>query len=133
MDVRFLIDSDYEILVDWWKDWRWDAPPRDMLPQDGVGGLMVSKDGVDICAGFIYFTNSKTAWIEFIVSNFKYKEKDRKQALEFLISSLVDVTRDVNNCKYIYTSLKSPSLIKRYENCGFKSGSTSCTEMIMTI
>ena len=57
MDVRYLIDSDYEILVDWWKDWRWDAPPRDMLPQDGVGGLMVSKDGVDICAGFIYFTN----------------------------------------------------------------------------
>jgi hypothetical protein len=133
MDVRYLIDSDYEILVDWWKDWRWDAPPRDMLPQDGLGGLMVSKDGVDICAGFIYFTNSKTAWIEFIVSNFNYKEKDRKQALEFLISSLVDITRDVNKCKYIYTSLKSSSLIKRYENCGFKSGSTSCTEMIMVI
>jgi hypothetical protein len=133
MDVRFLIDSDYEILVDWWKDWRWNAPPRDMLPQDGVGGLMVSKDGVDICAGFIYFTNSKTAWIEFIVSNFKYKEKDRKQAIEFLISSLVDITKDVNNCKYIYTSLKNPSLINRYKNCGFISGSTSCTEMIMII
>jgi hypothetical protein len=133
MDVRFLIDSDYEILVDWWKDWRWNAPPRDMLPQDGVGGLIVSKDGVDICAGFIYFTNSKTAWIEFIVSNFKYKEKDRKQAIEFLISSLVDITRDVNNCKYIYTSLKNPSLINRYKNCGFISGSTSCTEMIMII
>jgi hypothetical protein len=98
-----------------------------------IGRSNGSKDGVDICAGFIYFTNSKTAWIEFIVSNFNYKEKDRKQALEFLISSLVDITRDVNKCKYIYTSLKSSSLIKRYENCGFKSGSTSCTEMIMVI
>ena len=133
MDVRFLIEEDYDKLSKWWKDWRWTAPPKDMLPQDGLGGLMISKDGVDICAGFIYFTNSKTAWIEFIVSNFHYKEKDRGQALELLISSLVDITRDVNECKYIYTSLKSPSLIKRYENCGFKSGSTNCTEMIRAI
>ncbi len=48
MEVRFLDDHDYDVLAQWWKDWRWSAPPKDMLPQDGRGGLMVSKDGEDI-------------------------------------------------------------------------------------
>lgn len=42
MEVRNLIHSDYdEILVKWWKDWRWVAPSRDFLPDDGNGGLIV--------------------------------------------------------------------------------------------
>jgi hypothetical protein len=133
MEVRFLIEEDYDKLSKWWKDWRWTAPPKDMLPQDGLGGLMVSSNGRDVCAGFVYFTNSKTAWIEFIVSDFNYRESNRKEAIEFLINSLIDITKDVNNCKYIYTSLKSQSLIERYKSCGFVEGSTHCTEMIKII
>jgi hypothetical protein len=29
------------------------APPKDYLPEDGRGGILVSKNGVPICAGFI--------------------------------------------------------------------------------
>ena len=73
--IRLLEDGDYEnTLVKWWNDWKWDAPAKDFLPQEGRGGIMVSKDDVDICAGFLYFTNSKAAWCEFIVSNKDYKE-----------------------------------------------------------
>ena len=32
--------------------------------------------------------------------------------------------------KYIFTSLKSDPLIKRYEACGFVKGSQGCTELI---
>lgn len=130
MEVRFLSEGDYDVLSSWWKDWRWTPPPRDFLPQDGAGGLMVSKDGIDICAGFIYFTNSKTAIIEFIISNFQYKNKDRKDAIEFLINTLTELAKETNDCKYIYTSLKNQNLINNFSACGYHEGSTGCVEMI---
>ena len=75
-DIRPLEVGDYEtILMEWWKDWGWTPPPKDFLPQEGTGGMMVlDPDGTPICAGFIYITNSKVCLIEFIVSNKKYRK-----------------------------------------------------------
>ena len=78
----------------------------------------------------VYFTNSKAAWIEFIVSNFNYRGDDRHEALEFLINSLIEIIKQTGDFKYIYTSLKSKSLIDRYSNCGFQKGDSNCQEMI---
>ena len=129
MEVRYLVEDDYHKLCDWWRDWRWPVVSRDFLPENGTGGLMVSSNGVDVCAGFVYMTNSKVAWIEFIVSNFHYREKDRKEAIEFLIFSLLEVCKQ-KGLLYAFSTLKSPSLIGMYENCGFQKGSTNTTEMI---
>ena len=41
--VRLLEKGDYEnTLLGGWKDWNWDAPSKDFLPEDGLGGMMVS-------------------------------------------------------------------------------------------
>lgn len=127
MEVRLLKSEDYNTLSAWWKDWRWTPPPADMLPDTG---LMVYKDDVEICAGFVYTTNSKTAWVEFIISNFHYREDDRHEALEYLIDVLTEVAKELSDCKYVYTSLKSKSLIDRYSNCGFQLGDSNCQEMV---
>ena len=38
-NIRKLNSTDYDnILVEWWKDWGWDAPAKDFLPDDGEGG-----------------------------------------------------------------------------------------------
>ena len=38
--IRKLEPSDYEeVLVGWWKDWGWQAPAQDFLPENGEGGL----------------------------------------------------------------------------------------------
>lgn len=131
MEVRYLSENDYEtILTEWWKGWRWTPPSREMLPQNGTGGVIVSIDGEDICAGFIYFTNSSMAWLEYIVSNPSYKERgNRKIALKKLINVLSSLAND-NGFKYIYTSLKNKHLIDRYSECGFISGDSNCQEMI---
>ena len=130
MEVRYLRHDDYDnFLVDWWESWNWVPPTRDMLPENGTGGIVVSKDGVDICAGFIYFTNSKMAWLEFIVSNKEYRQSDRKDAIEFLINTLSLVAKD-KGFNYIYASIKNTSLIDRYKASGFKAGDSGCTEMI---
>tara|TARA_R110000744_G_scaffold9251_3_gene29860 strand:+ start:2236 stop:2685 length:450 start_codon:yes stop_codon:yes gene_type:complete len=130
MDIRLLKEEDYDnTLVKWWKTWRWTPPIKDLLPDNGKGGIMVSKDGVDICAGFLFLTNSKTAWCEYIISNFEYKEDDRPEAIEFLINTLSHMAKD-KGYAYVYVSLKNNPLIDRYTNCGYIKGSTNCTEMI---
>ena len=132
-DVRPLTDQDYDnTLTKWWKQWRWEAPGRDFLPNGGRGGIMVSKDGVDICAGYIYFTNSKAVWIEFIVSNIEYKELDRKGAIKFLIDTLSEYGKE-NGAKYAYVSLRNEALINKYIECGFQKGSVGCTELVKVL
>ena len=129
MEVRFLNDDDYETLVTWWGDNRFPAPTRDMLPENGTCGVMVYKGDVEICAGFIYFTNSSMAWCEYIVANFHYRESDRQEAIRKLINTLTLVAKD-KGFKVVYTSLQSESLMVNYEKCGYIKGSSNCTEMV---
>ena len=129
-NIRLLNDSDYDnTLVNWWKDWEWDAPAKEFLPENGLGGFMVSKGEVDICAGFVYLTNSKLAWSEFIISNKNYKEKDRSQAIEYLINTKCLSAKDAGYLS-VWTCVVNEHLITKYENCGFNKMTSNCTEMI---
>lgn len=130
--VRYLIESDYDVLCQWWKNWRFPAPPRDFLPENGTGGLLVEKEGVPIVAGFIYFTNSAVAWNEFIISNFDYKDKDRKEAIKILIFELTALSKR-NGSKYVYTVVKNQNLKKAYQEIGFSNGSVKVDEMVMIL
>ena len=70
LTIRPLIDEDYDtILVEWWKDWSWESPTKDFLPENGSGGLMVMDNDIPVCAGFMYTTNSAVAWVDWIISN----------------------------------------------------------------
>ena len=125
-----LLEEDYEnILLKWWKDNRFTPPPKDFLPQNGKGGIIVTDENqYPICAGFIYNTDSEVAWMEYIVSNFEVKDKElRRQAIEYLIYSLSQNT----NKKYIFSTIKNQNLIKRFVNCGFVTGSEQTTEMVL--
>jgi hypothetical protein len=130
--IRFLKEDDYDDLCGWWTAWRWTAPPRDFLPENGCGGLMVEKEGVKVVAGFIYFTNSAIAWSEFIISNFDYKNKDRKEAIKILIHELNEIAKN-KGCKYIYTVVKNKNLENVYKEMGFSNGSVKVNEMVLVL
>lgn len=134
LHVRSLTSEDYsENLVKWWNDWKWTAPPREFLPENGLGGFMVCDEDYPVVAGFLYTTNSSVAWVEFIVSNIEYKHKEnRKKAIRLLILTLEELAK-INGKKYIYSSLKSEPLINAYMDCGFVKGSSNTQEMIKTI
>ena len=81
-NIRKLNPSDYEdVLVKWWKDWNFEPPSKSFLPDQGEGGLMVLLNDKPVCAGFIYFTNSKVSWIEWIISDKNHRMK-RKECLK---------------------------------------------------
>ena len=132
--VRKLNSEDYNsILVPWWKDQRWTAPPKDFLPEDGAGGFIVYEETIPVCAGYMYVTNSKVGWCDWIISNFEYKDKlKREEALVFLISVLTN-TLKMSGCKYSYALLKSKSLTKHYEENGYIESGTYNKEMIKVL
>jgi hypothetical protein len=131
-ELRMLTDNDYDMLRSWWKWFRFPAPPKDYLPEDGRGGILVSKNGVPICAGFLFLNNSKIAWIEYLVSNPEYREEDRQQAIQRVIYELCVIAKN-KGYKAAFTSLKNQNLIKRYEAVGFSVGSSNTTEMIISL
>jgi len=133
-NIRKLQSSDYEdTLFGWWKDWKWDAPPKDFLPDDGEGGLIVLDEDVPVCAGFIYVTNSKVAWVDWIISNKNYREKSkRQQAINLLIESLTNVCK-ANGNKYTYALIKHKGLVEVYEKNGYTIGENYTQEMIKVL
>ena len=63
LNIQPLKETDYEdILCRWWRDWRWDPPSKDFLPEDGMGGFMVYDGDTPVCAGFMYVTNLSTCF-----------------------------------------------------------------------
>jgi len=115
---RSLLESDWETLQEWWTKWNWPVVTKEMLPLNGLGGLMIYKEDTPIVAGFLYLTNSNIAWMEWIVSNKDYKEDDRKEALELLILELEKVALSVGK-NIIFSVGKNKSLINIHKDLGY--------------
>ena len=130
-NLRPLQPSDYqEILVDWWKDWGWEPPVRDFLPDDGVGGIMILDGEEPVCAGFIYTTNSKVAWVDWIISSKTYRKKpQRQQAISLLVETLTNIARNTGH-KFVYALIKNQSLVETYNQIGYVKGDSYVGEMI---
>ena len=118
LKVRSLEESDWETLQLWWKLWQWPEMSKDMLPMDGCGGLMVCKDEKPIAAGFLYLSNSKVAWLDFLISSPSYKETDRNEVLELLISSLEEVARQ-QDYSIIISITRHKGLINTHRKLGY--------------
>jgi hypothetical protein len=129
LTIRQLNENDYQdLLVDWWNQWGWKAPEKDFLPDNGMGGYIVYDGETPVCAGFIYVTNSRVAWVDWIISNKEYREK-RREAITMLIDALTNLSK-MSGSKYAYALIKNDSLIKTYESLGYVKGDSYTSEMI---
>jgi hypothetical protein len=111
---RPLVEEDYKIICSWWKWWRWPEIPKEMLPDNGKSGFMIQKDKTPIVCCFLFITNSKGAKLEWLVSNPKYKEKDRKEAIEMLINNVEVVCKNMGY-KYIFSIGRNKHLIETHK------------------
>ena len=134
LHIRELHDTDYEeILVGWWQQWGWEPPQKDFLPRDGKGGIIVYDGETPICAGYMYLTNSKVAWVDWIISNKEYTKKpQRKDAIKLLVSALTEICKNTGS-KYVYALIKNQSLIGTYEELGYLKGDSYTSEMIKAL
>ena len=133
LNIRKLTENDWEVLKQWWDAWpEWDAPPKDFLPENGTGGLMVESEGEPIVAGFMYITNSKGVLLEWKISNPKNREEDRNDAINLLLISVENLCKDLGY-KYIFSIGRNKSLITTHRNLGWHVDSKPSYEIIKTI
>ena len=91
---------------------------------------MVYDGDTPICAGFMYLTNSKAVWCDWIISDLKYKDREnRRNALNLLVKTITDEAQSLGK-KYVYALIKNKPLINIYKNIGFQEGATYSSEMI---
>ena len=132
MNTRTLTESDYEILTDWWKALGWPALAKDMLPDNGTGGIMVENKGENIVAGFLYWSNSKLVWLDWIISNPKVSRDIRQEAIKKLILTAEHMTKQAGS-KYMMSISRSNSLLKIHKKLGWTIDKTPSHEMIKRI
>lgn len=131
MTIRPLISSDYEILVEWGRFWRFPYPQKEFLPDNGLGGLMVCNDADQpVCAGYVYETNSSCCWMEWIISSPNVKDRNKRSSyLNALIQGLGDYARNKGFLQ-CFTVVKNENLINKYQNNGFNIGTEDSIEMM---
>ena len=132
MNTRTLTESDYEILTDWWKAWNWPILVKDMLPDNGTGGIMVENEGENIVAGFLYWSNSKMVWLDWIISNPKTNRDIRQEAIKKLILTAESMTKEAGS-KFMMSISRSNSLLKIHKELGWTIDKTPSHEMVKII
>ena len=133
MKLRTLTEQDWDTLCNWWEAWpKWVNPPKSFLPDNGKGGFMVEKEGKPICAGFIYLTNSDAVLLEWIVSDPEYREDDRKDALELLITGAEAACKELGK-KYMFTIGRNKNLINTHKKLRWNVDTKPSYEIIKTI
>ena len=132
MNTRTLTESDWETLSDWWKAWKWPVMAKDMLPDNGTGGIMVENEGENIVAGFLYWSNSKLVWLDWIISNPKVNRDIRQEAIKKLILTAEHMTKKAGS-KYMMSISRSNSLLKTHKQMGWNVDKTPSYEMVKVI
>jgi hypothetical protein len=118
-------------LKTWWAFWRWsgrvslDILP-DILPDIGY---VVEKDGTNLCAGWLYTTNSTISFVEFIVSNPFAPKETVDTALDFLIECLSQRALNEGG-RAITTTINSKTLAKRIGRLGFEPTGENLTQYV---
>jgi hypothetical protein len=133
LNTRLLKEEDWETLCKWWESWpKWVNPPKSFLPDNGTGGLMVEKDGRSICAGFLYITNSDAVLLEWIVSDPEYRDSDRKDAIELLITSAEELCKKLGKV-HMFSIGRNKHLINTHKKLGWTVDDSPSHELIKNI
>ena len=89
---RSFKEGDYEICCGWW-EWWWkrnglNPVKRAFLPKN-ERCFIIEKDGIPIACYFLFIMEPYTVgWATYLISNPKYKEKDRRDLIKLLIQNV---------------------------------------------
>lgn len=138
LNIRKLKNEDRSTLLDWWEDWGFElVPSKDMLPENGTGGLIVEdENGEGICSIFIYTSNSKLCHMSWPLSNKNFKNKDVKnKAFELMFLGIKNICKQHGN-KYVifYGEDKNFKFQERLQEQGFyKTNDNALSSLLLKI
>ena len=112
--VRAIREEDYKFINTWWEKNNYEAPPRELLPENGLHGLMICKDEKPIACTYLYLTNSKMGYCDYLISSPSYKSKDRFDIITRLMIAAVETAHSLGVLDFWFIT-NNASMIKRCE------------------
>jgi len=112
VNFRSFKEGDYETCCVWWKLYEKHGevmPKKSLLPDDG--GYVVVKEGRLVASCFLYLTNSAIGYIDYLIADPTYREKDRLELLLDLAARVTAVAID-NGCESIWAMTKNKGVIE---------------------
>jgi hypothetical protein len=117
--IRPIEEEDYILIDSWWKMLGKAPPPRKLLPEFGLHGLMACKDNKPIVCLYIYLTNSKFAYSDYMISDMNYKGKDRFNIILELMNQAIGTAYNLGYEDFWFIT-KNKGMLKRCKALGVK-------------
>ena len=110
--------EDYTILMEWWNSYDGiEIPDSSILPDNGLGGFVMEKEGKMVAAAYVYLTNSAVGYIDFLISNPNYKGRDRYDIIAKLIL-VCSESAVAKGCKLVWAMTTYDGVVRRCEDLG---------------
>ena len=118
-NIRPVIVEDYATLIKWWESYdHIEVPESHMLPNGGLGGFVVEREGRLLAAGFLYFTNSSLGYVDYLISDPNYKGRDRFEIITSLIEACSEEALK-QGCRLTWAMTSYKGIVKRCEKLGY--------------
>lgn len=131
--LKRIKEEDLTHIYDWWEQWpKWTPLPRTHLPDNGLGGLIVYNNDEPVVAGFMYNTNSSMVLVEWIISNPEYRDKNRKECIQTLITGFEEMAKAMGK-KSVFSIGRHKGLMNTHKELGWHIDDDPSYEMIKNI
>ena len=117
--IRSVKKEDYKYINKWWEALGDEPPTPSMLPNNGLGGVLVEKNGKPIAVVYLYLTNSSVGYIANAIANPNYKSRDRFELITRLIDECVRRGAAVG-CSMVWATSQSKGIIKRCKELNYE-------------
>ena len=117
MTIRDITKEDYKVIDSWYLERNISVPALKFLPESGLGGLILEKEK-PIAAAYVYTTNSKLGYIDFLISDPNYKEEDRYDIILELFKELTQKAYDLG-CEMVWAQSSIKGVTKRCQEIGW--------------
>ena len=111
LKIRKIEIKDYKYINKWWVEQGFKPVSLDVLPMQGLGGLIIEKQK-PIAVAYLYLTNSKMGYIDNLISDPKYISKDRFNIILELIKACKQMAVETG-CLDVWAVTNSKGIIKR--------------------
>ena len=116
-NVRQVTIEDYIVINDWYKKRKEQQPKSSILPNNGLNGFVVEKNGNIVAVIYLYLTNSKMGYFDFLMSDPDYKEKDRFEIIMTLFRYCTKMAIGSGiECVFVTTAI--PGVIDKMKELG---------------
>ena len=117
--IRPIKEEDYQFIDKWWQQIDKAPPPRSLLPENGLHGLMACKNNRPIVCTYLYLTNSKFGYCDYMISDNNYKGRDRFEIVLKLMDTSIGTAWELG-CEDFWLITKNKGMLKRCKDLGVK-------------